>query len=254
MIRPHSRRSFAALGAASLLALAASARADVVVIPVSEDAAPYSFLPSLARGTNATLYAFRAFDEGSTAHDFETYLKFDVDAADLPPGHVLVAATLVVTYAFDFTGFGDTSTLPGTLECREVLAPWNEATLTWANRPAYDAPFDTLAGITGFGALLCDATPVVLDWITGLTPNDGFALVSPTERVMGFHSRESSADPSFKPQLILQTELPEPGTALALAAGTATLAALARRRAAPHPDAATGVEAAKDAESPHAGA
>jgi hypothetical protein len=212
-----------------LVAANRTARADIVVLPVAEDSAPYSFLPSLNRGNNASLYAFRALDENSTPHDFETYLWFDVEQSDLPAGHVLVEATLLVTYAFDFTGFGDTSTLPGTLACREVLGPWSEATLTWANRPAIDAPFDTLTGITDFGALLCDATPVVLDWIGNRTPNEGFVLTSPTARVMGMHSREASANASLKPQLILRTELPEPACAGAIAAGAVLLARVGRR-------------------------
>ncbi|MFO0688334.1 MAG: DNRLRE domain-containing protein [Myxococcota bacterium] len=226
---PPRRRPRAWIPAIAALAFVASARADTVVIPVSEDSAPYSFVPGLARGGSPTLYAFRALDESSTAHEFATHLWFDVTQADLPVGHVLTQATLVVTYAFDFTGFGDTSDLPATLECREVLAPWSEATLTWQNRPAVDVPFDTITGITAFGAQLCDATPVVLDWITGLTPNEGFALTSPTARVMGMHAREASVAASLKPMLILQTEVPEPASAPALAAGLAALA-IARRR------------------------
>lgn len=221
-----------ALASLGLVVANRAARADIVVLPVAEDSAPYSFLPSLNRANNASLYAFRTFDESSTPHDFETYLWFDVEQSDLPAGHVLVEATLLVTYAFDFTGFGDTSTLPGTLACHEVIGPWSEATLTWSNRPAIDAPFDTLTGITGFGALLCDATPVVLDWIGNRAPNEGFALTSPTARVMGMHSREASANASLKPQLILRTELPEPAFAGALAAGAVVLAWIGRREAA----------------------
>lgn len=242
--RPRPAR-VASVAALFVLAGAANARADVVNIPVSADTAPYSFLPSLPRGNNPSLYAFRTVDESSTPHDFETYLRFDLDRSDLPEGHVLVEATLLVTYAFDFTGFGDTSSLPGTLECREVLEPWNEATLTWSNRPDVDVPFDTITDITGFGALLCDATPVVLDWINGLTPNDGFALTSPTPRVMGMHGREASVSPALKPQLILRTELPEPGTAIALAAGATTLAALARRRPSRRAEGTTDTESSR---------
>lgn len=226
---PRARRP-AWIAIVAILLLAASAQADTVVIPVAEDTAPYSFVPGLARGASPTLYAFHAFDESSTPHEFATYLWFDVTEAALPVGHVLTQATLVVTYAFDFTGFGDTSGLPATLECREVLAPWSEATLTWQNRPAADVPFDTITGITGFGAQLCDATPVVLDWILRLAPNEGFALTSPTPRVMGLHAREASVAASLKPLLILQTAVPEPASASALVAGAAALAIAARRR------------------------
>lgn len=214
------------------LSLAAPARADILLVPAVADTAPYSFVPSLVRYNNPTLYAFESFDENSTPHDFETYLAFDVEQADLPEGHVLVGATLLVTYAFDFTGFGEPSIDPGEIACREVLEPWNQTNLTWANRPDVDEPFDIASGITDFGAVLCDATPVVLAWITQQTPNHGFALTNATERVIGMHSLESSADPSLMPQLILQTEVPEPAVAIALAAGSAGLVSLTRRRAA----------------------
>lgn len=213
-----------------VLALAAPARADILVLPATADTAPYSFLPSLVRFNNPTLYAFESFDENSTPHDFETFLAFDVEQADLPPGHVLVEATLLVTYAFDFTGFGAPTNTPGEIACREALAPWSHTTLTWLNRPAVDVPFDVVSGITGFGAILCDATPVVLAWITRQTPNDGFALTNETDRVIGMHSLESSADPSLKPQLILRTEVPEPAVGLALGTGGAGLAHFARQR------------------------
>lgn len=207
-----------------LLLGARPAEADILLVPASEDSAPYSFLPNLARGASPTLYAFRALDSSSLPHDFVTFLWFDVEQADLPTGHVLVEATLVVTYAFDFTGFGDTSTAPGTLECREALGPWSTTTLTWSNRPPVSAAFDTIGPITGFGALLCDATPVVLDWIGLRRVNEGFALTSPTARVMGMHALESSVDPSLKPTLVLRTELPEPDLAIGLAIGIGLLA------------------------------
>lgn len=199
------------------------AAADILLVPANEDSAPYSFLPNLARGNSPSLYAFEALDGSSIPHDFETFLWFDVEQADLPTGHVLVEATLVVTYAFDFTGFGDTSTAPGTLECREALGPWSTTTLTWSNRPPVSAAFDTIGPITGFGALLCDATPVVLAWIGLRRVNEGFALTSPTARVMGMHALESSVDPSLKPTLVLRTELPEPDLAIGLALGIGLL-------------------------------
>lgn len=232
MSTSHHLRSLVLLVALALALLFLgphSTNADVVVLPVAEDSAPYSFLPALNRGSSASLYSFEALDESSTPHEFETYLWFDVEQSDLPPGHVLVEATLLVTYAFDFNGFGSSSNQPGELACREVLGPWSEATLTWSSRPAVDAPFDTQTGITGYGALLCNATPVVLDWMGNRAPNEGFALTSSTARVMGLHSRESSANPSFKPQLILRTELPEPRGAGAVALGSAFFAWIARR-------------------------
>lgn len=229
---PLMRRIFriALTASCALMGLQAPTRADVVVVPVAQDTAPYSFIPSLARYNNPTLYAFEGFDENSTPHDFETYLRFNVTQANLPPGHVLVEATLLVTYAFGSSDYGVPSNDPGELECREVLESWNQTTLNWVNRPDVDLPFDTITEIDSFGALLCDATDVVLGWITAQYPNYGFALTNPTERVIGMHSLESSADPSLKPQLILRTEVPEPGSAAALGCGGAALALAARLR------------------------
>lgn len=203
----------------AVLLASVPAPADIIIIPVDEDTAPYSFVPSLPRYNNSTLYAFEAFDESSTPHDFETYLWFDVVPSAIPAGHVLAQATLVVTYAFDFSGFGATSTDPGSLACHEVTEDWNQTTLTWANRPDIAPAFRTLTGINAFGAQLFDTTMAVHQWLYGTRPNHGFALTNATERVIGMHSRESSADPSLKPQLILRTELPEPGLATILSAG-----------------------------------
>jgi hypothetical protein len=236
-----------ALVVAALLS-ALPTRADILLVPAAADTSPYSFLPSLVRFNNPTLYAFDSFDANGTSHDFDTFLAFDVEQADLPAGHVLVGATLLVTYAFDFTGFGEPSIDPGEIACREVLEPWSQTTLTWLNRPDVDEPFDTVGGILNFGAVLCDATPVVLAWLTEQTPNHGFALTNTTERVIGMHSIESSADPSLKPQLVLRTEVPEPGIAPALAAGAAAVA-FARRRADRRDRTTSG-----HAESVHAGA
>lgn len=214
----------------AVLFASAPAPANIIILPVDEDTAPYSFLPGLPRYNSSTLYAFEAFDENSTPHDFETYLWFDVPPSVIPAGHVLAQATLVVTYAFDFTGFGTTSTEPGALACHEVTADWDQTTLTWAHRPAIAPAFRTVTGITTFGAQLIDTTMVVHRWIYGTRPNHGVALTNATQRVIGMNSRESSADPSLKPQLILRTELPEPGVAAAVGAGGLAVALAQRIR------------------------
>lgn len=220
-------RSFrsTATALAALLLSSSSASADIIVLPVDEDTAPYSFVPSLPRYNNSTLYAFQGFDvPTSTEHDFETYLWFNVPPNIIPAGHVLAQATLLVTYAFDATGFGTPSTDPGTLACHEVTADWDQTTLTWVNRPPIAPAFRTLTGITGFGAQLIDTTMVVHRWIYGTRPNFGVALTNATAREIGMNSRESSADASLKPQLILRTELPEPGMAAALGLGGLAIA------------------------------
>ena len=87
-----------------------------------------------------------------------------------------------------------------------------------------------MTGITAYGAQLIDTTMVVHRWIYGTRPNYGFALTNATAREIGMNSREASSDPSLKPQLILRTELPEPGVAMALCAGGLAIAFAHRPR------------------------
>lgn len=228
MIRKNTRG--AAWLVAACLMQASTAAADILIFDSGEDTAPYSFLPNLPRFNNASLYAFQAISDTGGNHDFESYIRFPLSVGDIPAGQVVTEALLVVTYAFDFTSFGETSSEPGVLDCREVAGPWDQTTLNWTNRPPVDAPFDTITQIVSFGALICDATPVVQGWLYGEMPNNGFALTSPTARVMGMNSFESSVDPSLMPNLILTTEVPEPGFAAALLLGIGSLVRARRSR------------------------
>lgn len=211
------------------LGMAPPTAADVIVIDEGEDTSPYRFLPNLARYNRETSFAFVATDENGVRHDFETYVRFPVSPQDIPLGQVLEEALLVVTYAFDFTGFGETSMEPGVVSCHEVLAPWNQTTLTWSNRPAIDLPIDTITEIVDFGALICDVTPIVQGWLDGTIPNHGLAVTSPTSRVIGMHSFEADVNRFLMPNLFLTT-VPEPGTAIGLASGFTLLATFAKRR------------------------
>jgi len=211
------------------LSMVAPAAADVIVIDEGEDTSPYRFLPNLVRYNRETSFAFVATDDNGVHHDFETYVRFPVSPQDIPAGQVLDEALLVVTYAFDFTGFGETSMEPGIANCHEVLAPWDQTTLTWSNRPAIDLPIDTITEIVDFGALICDVTPIVQGWLDGTIPNHGLAVTSPTARVLGMHSFEADVDRSLMPNLFLVT-VHGPGTASGLVSGVALLAPLSKRR------------------------
>jgi len=214
---------------AAVLALWAAfpAAATEYVLPVSQDTAPYSFVPTLPRYNNATLYAFVAVAEDQSVHTFETYLRFPDLAGVIPPGEVVSSADLLVYYAFDFIGFGDTSTLPGELYCHEITGPWNQTTLTWNNRPPIaPTPADGVLGIMSFGLKVCDVTEIVNAWQQGGRPDNGLAVISPTPRVIGMHASEASVMPFLKPTLVVNT-VPAPAPVPALSApGVCALAAL----------------------------
>lgn len=166
--------------------------------PEGEDSAPYGFLPQLARGNATTLYAFTE-DDG---HVFETYLRFAIPSDLLAPGEIVKAAEFWITYAFDFTAFGETSDEPGTLEVRPVQDGWSETGLTYATRPLVGAPIATLMNVTSYQTLRFDVTATARGWVQGAT-NHGLAITSPTRRVMGFHSFEAtSQSPAARPLLL----------------------------------------------------
>lgn len=191
-----------ALGS-SLLGPAPVAARTVLVQqgPEGEDSSPYGFLPLLARGTYVTNYAFTEED----GHIFETYLKIPLPANLLGPGEVVTKAELWVSYALDFEGFGETSDEPGRLDVHPVLTPWSEATLTYSSRPAIGAAVATVSGISELQTLRIPVTDLVRSWAFGAT-NHGFALTSPTKRVMGFHAFEANVSPALKALLVITVE------------------------------------------------
>lgn len=204
--------------------------ADPIVVSSSEDTAAYRFLPDLARGDDAALYAFTINFLGQP-HDFRTFLHF----SPMPSltGACVESAEVYVYYGFEFSGFGPGGTAPGTLTCSPVLAPWSAATMTWNNQPPIGAASGVITGITAFGFLACDVTTTVQAWANG-APDYGIALSSPTDRVMGFYSAyETQVNPVFRPALAITLSddplaCPEPG---AIGAVVVAMLALARLRA-----------------------
>lgn len=184
-----------------LALLPSTSSADSFTVTTGWDVAPYQFLPSNNRGSYTTLYSF----SGTGGHDFETYIRFDLPANLLPEGHVVTSATFFIAYAFDYTAFGDTSQDPGTVVVYRVDEDWGEDTLLWSDRPAATEPVDQVDNIVGFGALIFDVTDLTQEWLGGTRLNYGIALKSPTPRVIGMHSFESTADPSLKATLVINT-------------------------------------------------
>jgi hypothetical protein len=229
-MRSKSALAVAGLGAAGLLAVSAPAHARFVELapgPEGLDSSPYAFFPALPRGNHDTLYAF----SDPTGHGFEIFLGFELPQDLLGPEEQVAQAFLTLFHAIDTFGEDPVDPEPGTLECREALAAWSEDTLTWGSRPAYGAPVDVVDGIDALGAVACDVTGLVQDWAEGERPNHGFALTSPTTRILGFYSFEAAVDPALKTTLFIDIQpVPEPGAGMGALTTAAALAGLARRR------------------------
>lgn len=200
--------------------------------PEGQDTAVYHFQPFLTRGDRTTLYAF-TISLDDQAHDFRTFVKFDLPEG--LEGACVEEAKVLLVYAFDSSGFGTGENVPGTLTCEPVLASWDEMTMTWANQPPIGAPLDVVTDITSFQSLAFEVGPLVQSWIDG-APNHGVAIRSPTTRAVGFYSFEAGppVDPALRPALaITLAEDPQacPEPAGSWPAAIALLAGIARKRA-----------------------
>jgi hypothetical protein len=207
-------RKLFAVALAIGLGSAVPAAAAVFVItpgPEGEDSSPYSFLPFLNRGQYETLYVFDG-SGGDANHTFETYLRFELPPQMLQTGETVTAAYLVVTYAYNFTGYGDTTGTPGAVRVHRVDGAWSEAGLTWVTRPLLGPALDEVGGITAFGPIEFDVTLAVRDWALGISPNQGIALIPAARRVLGLYSFEADygtgpgqIDPALRATLVVAT-------------------------------------------------
>ncbi len=170
-----------------------------------QDTAYYSFIPLLVRGQYSTMYAQTATDEDGESHSMKTYLRFDLPEDLLQPGETVTGAYLTMVYAFSFDHFGDPADIKAKVYVHQVLEPWDEDSLNYANRPAIGSPVDKLKKIGEFGNLEFDVTETVRLWAHEMAPNYGFALSNPTERPVGFHSWESGVSEGLRNALVIVT-------------------------------------------------
>ena len=198
-------RARAVVGLAVLL-LASAAHGEDVLVQSGEDVAPYSFIPTLARGARETNWAFTGEDaEAGSAHVFQLFVRFDLPAA--PAGQRVEYAYAFFYFSFDSSGFGDgeEGAVPATIRCHAVDEPWSEREVTWQNQPAFGPPFDVWPDIQGFQLFFCDATALVQEWLDGARPNHGIALTNPTARNVGMYSFEATLAPTpdYQPSLLI---------------------------------------------------
>lgn len=92
----------------------------------------------------------------------------------LPPGSVLVAATLTLNVQYLYGGNPES---PVAVNVHRVTAPWEENTVTWNSFAAsYDPTIETTFYVSGSGSYAVDITGVVRAWLDGSVPNYGILL------------------------------------------------------------------------------
>lgn len=137
--------------------------------------------------------------------------------ATLPIGVELVSATLSLKVQ-------STSGLsPYSQAIYAASGAWDEASITWSNRPRTVGPYGNTAFDGQATTVVADVTQLVDAWLTGALPNDGLALEPSADfDAVSFYAREYN-DPPRPPQLCVAWRMPTATpTATASATPTAT--------------------------------
>ncbi len=160
------------------------------------------------RGQGPGLYVgygdSRAFNLGQT----ETFLRWDLSTSS---GWTVRSAALRLYVAF---ATYESSGQRMTIEARRVTANWNEATLTWNNKPTFErnrveasATLDTSVGRWIEWPL---PKALVQSWVDSPLTNFGIALVDPDASRPGPHIRNfyslQYSDPNLRPYLDIDYE------------------------------------------------
>jgi len=153
----------------------------------------------------------------------EVYLKFsDADLAALQGQEICAASLFLYQYQYNYS--------PGdAVNAHTLLAPWDEASITWNSKPAYDV-------LGNSGSLYLDSgnnlwrqwsglEDMVSVWANG--PNYGLALENNLDGKTGelfarFYSSEY-ANAEYRPYLSVTTVTPEPVSAVLFVVGAGVI-------------------------------
>jgi len=102
----------------------------------------------------------------------KTFVKFDLST--LPPGTTGSQVTRAM-----LTVFVDRLKVPGALDTLRVTSPWSETAVSGTSEPTLGAAVATAVPVSGKNEfVVIDVTAPVKDWLDGVAPNDGVALVA----------------------------------------------------------------------------
>ena len=145
------------------------------VVGYAADASIWQSAPTYSSGNHTELFT------GTSSAGFkQTLLYFDI--SNVPAGAHVDSATLALYMSWKEDG--------STVGVHEVLAPWDESTVTWAN---FDGSFDPVASTSflawgGGGTLGVHIEGLVQPWVNGASDNHGFLLQD--DGRTSFHSGE----------------------------------------------------------------
>src|SRR5438034_670148 len=125
-----------------------------------------------SRGTFGALKTLRIQGPPARNRVRTAFIRFDLSTlAPGTTGSEVTRATLMV--------FVNSVRVPGSLDVRQVTSAWSEATISGTNEPTLGATIaSALLAPPKNEFLLVDVTAMVKDWLDGVAPNDGVALVA----------------------------------------------------------------------------
>jgi len=175
------------------LSFVGSVYADGVL---KDDAYTQTGTPNQNFGTNANL---------RVASGVNSHFKFDL--SNLPPGtsaNDVAKATLRL--------WVNTVTTAGSFDVRRIISVWNEATVTGNTAPSLGSVQISDVTITAQDVdsfVTVDLTPLVKDWIDGIVPNNGLAIVANAVNTnIRFDSKENGQT-SHEPRLEIRLKGPK---------------------------------------------
>src|SRR5437867_2216185 len=138
---------------------------------LAELAADTSTMAS-SRANHGAAKALRMAGPPASDRVQKTFLKFDLST--LPPGTTGSDVTRAM-----LTVFANRVNGPGMLDALRVTSDWSEATVTGNHEPTLGAAVATAVPVPAKNEFVAiDVTALVKDWLDGVAPNDGVALVA----------------------------------------------------------------------------
>lgn len=191
MLRASHLLSASAAAAFAAFCLAAQGQN----LPVTKDASIFITQENSNFGAEPTL---------TVAHGIHTYLNFDLSS--IPTGATVQKATLRL--------FLNGATAGGDLAVYSLADGFSETNLSWDNAPSTAEVVPGSSPIwldeTNINQFVqIDVTQAVQEWVSGTSPNTGFALETTDTGHWTFDSKESAAT-SHEPEL--EISLASPGT------------------------------------------
>src|SRR5262245_35580573 len=178
--------------ALTVLILALSSPVAALEATLTDDA----YTPTIGRAVGAGGRSPYLVVQGPSPR-VRTFVKFDLGVlAEGTTGADVGRATLKL--------FVSSLTTPGTVDVRRVLGAWTEEALSEATAPplgAVEAAGVTVDQMNAF--ISVDVTQLVRDWIDGVAPNQGLAIIPGAGPVMlHFDSKESKTG-GHEPRLLI---------------------------------------------------